>query len=281
MIGSNSDSNDRFADIKDDTTFRILSHEVRRSILNTIFFKGFISYKEIAEDYGLSTGSIYNHLKILSPLLEQDADKKYTLNERGKRVCEWFFESTATTVELRRLDTFTQLTSPVLYFVEDHPRLSLAVAILLLLSGSYIAAQFDILVVGTTFGISNLTQSSLQLFAGNIALTLTIVGLVAWLSGALSPYNWTKTPVVATYLLSTLVPSLLFLIFYLYGIIVGSSIQLTETWTLVITTVSQFVFLMLASTGSSYYLSKKIEKSALITLGILYFQSVFAGFLLI
>ncbi|MFX0102649.1 MAG: winged helix-turn-helix domain-containing protein [Candidatus Hodarchaeota archaeon] len=64
--------------------FEALNHEARRKILRMIGEKGFSTFTEFKQTLDIGTGTLYHHLKILSPLIYQTDDKKYCLNKLGE-----------------------------------------------------------------------------------------------------------------------------------------------------------------------------------------------------
>ncbi|MHA2408376.1 MAG: winged helix-turn-helix domain-containing protein [Candidatus Ranarchaeia archaeon] len=64
--------------------FRILSHEIRRDILSFIQRSSPTSFTELNNKFQLEVGTLYYHLKILAPLIQQDSDHRYYLTDAGK-----------------------------------------------------------------------------------------------------------------------------------------------------------------------------------------------------
>ncbi|TFG00854.1 MAG: hydrogenase iron-sulfur subunit [Promethearchaeota archaeon] len=66
--------------------YSILSHEIRRKILNVLDREGFLSYTDLMDETGIdSTGQLNFHIKKLGSLIDKD-NKSYFLTEDGKRV---------------------------------------------------------------------------------------------------------------------------------------------------------------------------------------------------
>ncbi len=55
----------------------------RQKLLELIASKGPITIKELKQETGMSTGSLYHHLSKLSEYLTQDEQKRYLLSEKG------------------------------------------------------------------------------------------------------------------------------------------------------------------------------------------------------
>ncbi|MHA1793354.1 MAG: hypothetical protein ACTSVI_11960, partial [Promethearchaeota archaeon] len=63
--------------------YEALNHEIRRQIIRIIGANGFSTFTEFKNSFKIGTGTLYHHLKILSPLIFQDKGKKYYLNDLG------------------------------------------------------------------------------------------------------------------------------------------------------------------------------------------------------
>jgi len=66
----------------------ITTSPARVRILEIIGEKGSASFTEIKRETGLSTGSIYYHLYYLKDYVVRDANRKYSLTEKGRRLLE-------------------------------------------------------------------------------------------------------------------------------------------------------------------------------------------------
>ncbi|MHA2060568.1 MAG: winged helix-turn-helix domain-containing protein [Candidatus Ranarchaeia archaeon] len=64
--------------------FRILSHSIRRDILVFIQKSSPTSFTELNNKFKLEVGTLYYHLKILAPLIQQDSDHQYYLTDEGR-----------------------------------------------------------------------------------------------------------------------------------------------------------------------------------------------------
>jgi len=64
--------------------YAILKDPARRKIIEILGSQDKIGFKELRETLGLGVGTVYYHLDMLSDFLEQDKQRKYRLNEKGK-----------------------------------------------------------------------------------------------------------------------------------------------------------------------------------------------------
>jgi len=67
--------------------YETLDHPIRRLLLERLHSRPRSSFTELMKATGESTGSLSFHLSKLEPLLSQDEEKKYSLNQSGERVC--------------------------------------------------------------------------------------------------------------------------------------------------------------------------------------------------
>jgi DNA-binding MarR family transcriptional regulator len=74
--------------LKDDKLSDITNSPARVRILEIIGEKGSVSFTEIKRETGLSTGSIYYHLYYLKDYVARDADRRYSLTDKGRRLLE-------------------------------------------------------------------------------------------------------------------------------------------------------------------------------------------------
>jgi len=64
--------------------YALLKDPTRRKILEILGAQEKIGFKELREALGLGTGTVYYHLDMLSAFLDQDKQRKYRLNDRGR-----------------------------------------------------------------------------------------------------------------------------------------------------------------------------------------------------
>ncbi|MGB9960419.1 MAG: winged helix-turn-helix domain-containing protein [Candidatus Bathyarchaeales archaeon] len=64
--------------------YSLLKDPTRRKIIEILGVQEKIGFKELREALGLGVGTVYYHLDMLSDFLEQDKQRKYRLNDRGR-----------------------------------------------------------------------------------------------------------------------------------------------------------------------------------------------------
>ncbi|MBS7621369.1 winged helix-turn-helix transcriptional regulator, partial [Candidatus Bathyarchaeota archaeon] len=64
--------------------YALLKDPARRKIIEILGAQERVGFKELREALGLGVGTVYYHLDMLSEFLEQDKQRKYRLNEKGR-----------------------------------------------------------------------------------------------------------------------------------------------------------------------------------------------------
>ena len=77
-MGSDEESVNRAASV--------LNHPIRRKIIKTLGEKGPLSWKELSEAIGTSTGALYHHLDVLERIVSRAKDRRYELTKLGLEV---------------------------------------------------------------------------------------------------------------------------------------------------------------------------------------------------
>ena len=128
--------------------FTILSHPIRRKILNYIYNYRSISFSILSKQWGLKTGPIYHHLSKLEAVVVQNDSNLYELNESGKIVCERFLEAENGRAIVKKLDSFTLIAGPIINYLDERSILMYLSIILSYILGIYYASFHDIMVLG-------------------------------------------------------------------------------------------------------------------------------------
>jgi len=71
-----------------DVVLSAINHSLRRHIVQHLAESGPQSYTALLEKFKLQTGTLNHHLGVLKDLLEQDEQKRYTLNRNGRIACQ-------------------------------------------------------------------------------------------------------------------------------------------------------------------------------------------------
>lgn len=78
--------------------YKILSHGVRRKIIELIGSSGAATYTELVKETDLEPGTLYHHIDYLKDFIEQDKEKHYKLTSLGKTAFQ-VIQSTRATLE--------------------------------------------------------------------------------------------------------------------------------------------------------------------------------------
>lgn len=119
----------------EDTIFTILSHPLRRRILQEIYEFDQLAYSTMAT-WNVSTGTIYHHLKILASLITQNENSLYVLTDEGRELTEWFLHQPSGKVVVEQISTHTSF-YPVIKHIFRYPRILTFLSALLFFSSLY------------------------------------------------------------------------------------------------------------------------------------------------
>ncbi len=64
---------------------RIINHPIRRRIIEILALRP-MSWKELSNELGVRTGSLYHHLDTLERIVTRDSDRRYTLTKLGYEI---------------------------------------------------------------------------------------------------------------------------------------------------------------------------------------------------
>ncbi|MFX1513623.1 MAG: hypothetical protein ACFFCQ_13655, partial [Promethearchaeota archaeon] len=123
--------------------FDILAHSVRRQILLWIDEVGYLYYSDFKE-LALSTGTLYHHLKVLKPYLQQDEEKRYSLSEEGKEAILILKKMHAESQDFGLFRTPKQIQS-IFRIIERQPIIFSLISGVALLLATFLGLEFRIL----------------------------------------------------------------------------------------------------------------------------------------
>jgi DNA-binding HxlR family transcriptional regulator len=62
---------------------KVINHPVRLRVIELLASKGPLSWKELSNELGVKTGSLYHHLDTLENIVARDAERRYVLTKKG------------------------------------------------------------------------------------------------------------------------------------------------------------------------------------------------------
>ncbi len=260
-------------DVENDV-FLILSHPIRRKILQEIFEEGSISFTKMSKEWGLSTGVIYHHLKLLGPLIKQE-NKKYVLTDKGYEVCEWFLKTKAGRVTVEKVSFFSEASNRLLYFIAEHKITVIIVLLVGWLFSSWVLASTGAIVLGPLFYGQQIIKSPVITFLISVLSFLGGV-ILQWIFLSINRKKMSLRG-FAGFLFSMTLTIISILI--LFGLNLLGTHSVRALW-LITMIISQAWFVATNTLVISNYYSLSIEKSALFSIIILYFY-VFTSFIFI
>ncbi len=255
--------------LDEEQVFTILAHPTRRKILSTMFLDGSISFSVLANDWKLSTGPIYHHLKQLKPVIEQTKSKHYILNPTGIQLCEWFLQSTQGKTTVRKMNSFTMLSRSIVVRTAYNPKTCLPIALLVLLCGYFSASHMQVLIMGPLSLPLNSHMSVPVLFAINVIAATGAYLLISMFSYISSPKKQALGLKNLTVYVVSIVPSSAIVLILTASNALGIDRLSLATWIL-LSILCQLWFLIMNSTTLVIFAGSSVERSALIVLTTLY-----------
>ncbi len=135
--------------------YSALGNPYRRQIVGILKERGKAGFKELHDTLMISVGALYHHLEALEGLVDQGPDKKYVLTDRGRSAIETLSVSeekiAARTVQTSLRETrFGAISKEFLFgrslfhYLNKESLRSLPLAILIVLFGGWISSQTNL-----------------------------------------------------------------------------------------------------------------------------------------
>jgi len=248
---------------EEEDIFTILSHPVRRKILQTAFENSLVSIREM-KSWGYSIGSIYHHLKIIDSYMTQNEHRQYILTEDGHDLCRWFLQSDGGAAKVQQIDAFGTTPHQIIDKLSRFTIPSLIVLLFLTLFSIVISQYSHIIIVGPMF-----YNGSNSILVINLIMLMLHAGIYGTLQVFLT-LDFKKTLRIAYPL--TIAGFLLAVIPVYIEVIVFSLIALPVPYTLwlILTIVNQLIFLVVTYALSIHVYNSDMKTSMLVVLGTMY-----------
>ncbi|MCG3227134.1 MAG: helix-turn-helix transcriptional regulator [Candidatus Heimdallarchaeota archaeon] len=251
--------------------FSVLSHPIRRKILELIEKEKEVSYTQLTETFELKSGPLYHHLRKMGQFVYQREDKKYCLTEEGLKAIAMLqgvdgpsFEDLGTLVKPKIIQIGKVSLAPFIKFFSKNPYHVYIEFIIFAAISGYLGATNKILIVGNfvlNFEIS-LVLAYVSMFASWIFLAIV--------SEVLSRLFYKKKEnTVALFGVTSLIflPSFIFiLVVWLTGLIMGTTIVVPTIVLLILHGIFQIWSFLVIATALGVLKELSLEKSALIAL---------------
>ena len=261
----------------EEDVFMILSHPIRRKMLQEMFEEGSISFTTLSKEWGLSTGVIYHHLKILSPLIFQE-NKKYALNEKGIEVCEWFLKTKKGKVTVEKISFFNEATAKLFFHLAEKKSKYAPIFLLAWVLSAYIATTHYSVIIGPIFFTPQKMLEPITIAIINTGALLIGYALIIVMTLLISKKKPPLMKILTGYLFSltiSIVSVIVASVFFSRGIVVSPIVLL------VLLVVSQTFFVATLTLAITNYYSISIEKSVVTSILTLYVFLSLAFYLLI
>ncbi len=266
--------------------FAAFSHTIRRQMLEFIAEEEEATYTMLTNKFSLKSGPLYHHLRRIKKFVYQREDKKYCLTEEGKKALALLKGEEEPKphgiIEEEKPKVFSigkfSLEPLIKFFVKNPYHIFIEFFILVAVFG-YLAAAYGILVLGNF--VINFEASLWLVYVLMIASWLFTAGLTEILTRFVYKKKRNTIKIFGVSWL-VFIPAFLFiLISWLVGLTSGITIIVPSFVLLILHGIFQiWSFLILTTAiGSLKELSK--EKSALISLIVIYIQVFVLIFVLI
>ncbi len=260
--------------------YNALGNSYRRQIVDILKERGKAGFKELHDTLNISVGALYHHLEALEGLVAQDPDKKYLLTDQGRSAIENFSvseEKIATApahsplgeTRLGFLSKEILLGRAVFNYLNRESIRSLPLAILIVLFGGWVSSQTNLeplllFYLSPSPGLSRawflvlFPLGWLATFALTDVLTIAIFKRKG---GEISLLNGTAFAMLPL----LVVPGIFFIAQSL-----GTSVR-TENFLIVLLPIALQVWVVCLLSGAiSISKGLKIERSAVVSLGVIY-----------
>ncbi len=175
------------SEIDEDEIFSVLAHPIRRRILSTIFEFGYITFTTMSKDWGISTGTLYHHLKSLKHITYQNENNQYLLNDKGREITAWFLKTDTGKVTVNKIDSFTMFMNPLLDIIEKHSKRSIIICLTIIITGFYFSHLSNIIIIGPII-IQNNAKYSIFINVLSLLFIIFSIHFVAYFSHRKTDY---------------------------------------------------------------------------------------------
>ena len=250
----------------EDLVFTLLSHPLRRDILKSIYDNGYTTFSEIKSNHKVSTGAIYHHLDSLSPVLEQNGNNHYLLNEIGKEICKKYLETEKGRITIQKYSSLVIWTSKIDGFVKSNKTVLVLLSIITSGILFVLSFKYQYLAIGpiiVNFSETNFLFHHYSIF---IISNLLLLGLyhglfILFTSGHSETLKLSFTTItVLVAILPSVVLVLVTVVIALFGVFINSG------WWIAISMISQFSFHVLIYSQIVNVRRVKPEKALILTI---------------
>ncbi len=255
----------------DEDIFLILSHPIRRRIIQHLTEAGSISFSELSKEWKLSTGVIYHHLSILGSLIKQNSSRRYILTDKGRKIADWLFQDRIKQVEVEKINALSYLVGGLIEHISTKWLLFLFLSLGIIILGKAVVIRDHGLIIGPLFALTSVNWSVQRLaivsFVGEIGGLLITIGLGNLFSSQRKGFEFNRKAITSYFLASSFSHASVIL-----AIVLGRlfSIIFTELVWEIVFVIAQLWFLFIDSTALAFFYSLKLERAMLSSLLILY-----------
>lgn len=262
--------------------YNALSNPYRRQIINILRTKGRAGFKDLHHDLKMSVGALYHHLGVLEGLVTQGPDKKYVLTDIGRSAVDSLSVSeekiaVATPKGSQPETTLAFLAKELLFgrslfrYLEQQPLTSLPLAVLIVMLGGWLSSQTGLeplllFFVSPSVGVNRLwfivlfPLGWLGTFAISEVLSVALFHRTGGRLSLLTSSAFAMLPLLV-------VPG----IFYLFSL----NPRTPSIYLVLVPVILQAWVMCLLSAAITFSKGLRMERTALISLSVVYLNIVF------
>lgn len=277
-------SEDKAKDIT--KVYSALSHPLRKKIVELLGEKQLAGFKDFKDTFKVSVGTLYYHLDMLDDLITQNKEKKYVLTDKGKSALrflksneEQFKHEKA--FEERKPSAFSSFVNEIVFgrwlftSVASNPLRYLPEVLILVGLGAWIFAETNIEPLMLFYNNQPTWSSHLIIMAEFVASWIVIFGLCEVLSIIFFRRIGGEMSLLVSTALS-LLPLLVLPSFIYLDNLLNLGFNINWLWVNVFLLIFQAWIICLLTAALGFSKGLKLEKTALISLTVMYFSiSVF------
>ena len=266
-----------------DHVFHILRSPVRRGIIRILGGKGQLSFTDLRKTFPeISVGTLYYHLDLLKQIVTQDSEKRYTLTEEGKRILAQVLRSEEDMIPVKasvqsqagaESPTSILLMSGLFSDISLRPIRYIVIPFLVFLCFAFLAWLSHSIELLFLF----IPVNGMQALLASISAGVSLLGVYSGLN-ALTILLYRRREGNLPLLITTSV-GLIPLMVYPLSLAVASLTHAQAAFAksplnLILTIISQAFSFLLLSAGLSQAKGLRLDKSAVITLVVVYLNMI-------
>ena len=271
-----------------DHVFHLLRSPVRRGIIRTLGEKGQLSFTDLRKIFPeISVGTLYYHLDILNQIVTQDSAKRYILTEEGAKILAQVLRSEEDMIPVKAsVESQSGAESPTSFLllsglfseISLRPTKYIPAPFLVFLSLAFLAWLSHSIELFFFF----IPVSGAQTLLVSVSAGASLVGVYAALNACTFLFYRRREGNLSLLIVTTVgfIPLMIYPLTLSTAALTSSQAIFTRSpLNLILTIIPQAFSVLLISAGLSQAKGLRLDKSALITLVVVYLNMILLYFL--